>query len=313
VCRKSNAPREFDWNDLRAFLAVVRTGRLTVAARRLGLDHSTLSRRIVGLESALDVRLFDRLPTGYVLTSAGESLVAEAEHVESLMIRISSELSEAGTRMRGAVRLATPEGFGTYFFARHMRALARRHPEMTLELISNPGIVSLTKREADLAVTMSRPEKGPLRARKLLDYEYGLYGSCGYLRENGAPATRGDIARHRLIGYIPDLLPTPAHDYLKEITDKPSVDLKVSNILTQLSAALDGFGLCVLPCFMAVQHPELVRLLPGDIHFTRSYWIVAHSAMRGPARVRATMDFLLEIVERHRDQFRPSLLAQTDS
>ncbi|PLZ01512.1 LysR family transcriptional regulator [Burkholderia sp. WAC0059] len=313
MCKKSNVPREFDWNDLRAFLAVVRTGRLTVAALRLGIDHSTLSRRIVGLEEALDVRLFDRLPTGYVLTSAGESLVAEAEHVESLMIRIASQLPEEGARMRGAVRLATPEGFGTYFLARHVREFAEHHPEVTLEMISNPGIVSLTKREADIAVTMSRPEKGPLRARKLLDYEYGLYGSQAYLSRHPAPVERDDIRRHRLIGYIPDLLPTPAHDYLKEIIDDPSVDLQVSNILTQLSATLDGFGLCIVPCFMAAQHPELVRLLPGEVRFTRSYWLVTHSEMRAPARIRAMTTFLLESVETHRALFMPTYAAKAAS
>jgi len=310
MCKKSNASHEFDWNDLRAFLAVVRTGRLTVAALRLGIDHSTLSRRIVGLEQALDVRLFDRLPTGYVLTSAGESLVAEAEHVESRMIRIASQLSEAGERMRGSVRLATPEGLGTYFVARHLRSFAERHPEMTIELISNPGIVSLTKREADIAVTMSRPQKGPLRARRLLDYEYGLYASRTYLALRPAPATRAQITSHRLIGYIPDLLPTPAHDYLKEIVDDPVVDLQVSNVLTQLAATLDGFGLCVLPCFMASRHTNLVRLLPTEVCFTRSYWLVTHAEMRAPARIRATKDFLLEIVERHRALFLPTPRAQ---
>ncbi len=130
---------DFDWNDLRSFLAVVRAGRLTAAAQQLGIDHSTLSRRITALENALQVRLFDRMLTGYVLTEAGHSLVGEAERIEAVAIRISSELMDAKAQMSGPVRVATPEGFGTCFLAHHLPALAGRHPELALELIADPA------------------------------------------------------------------------------------------------------------------------------------------------------------------------------
>jgi DNA-binding transcriptional LysR family regulator len=306
VCENSRTSY-FDWDSLRSFLAVVRTGRLTAAALQLQVDHSTLSRRIVSLEEALQVKLFDRLPTGYVLTPAGERLAVEAEEVERVAIRISSELSEDGNRMTGSIRVATPEGFGNYFFAKRLRLFAERYPEVSLELIANPGDVSLTKRQADIAITMSRPESGPLRSQKLGDYEYGLYGSKSLLSELAPITCLDDVRFFRLIGYIPDLLPTPQHNYLQEIFNGRKADLQISNIVTQVNATLSGYGLCFLPCFMAVAHMELLRILPQEIQFTRSYWLVTHSAVRAPARVRAMKNLLHEMMETNRSLFLPTI------
>jgi len=258
------------------------------------------------LETALGAKLFDRLPTGYMLTPAGERLTIEAEEMERVAIRISSELSEDASRMTGSIRVGTPEGFGNYFLSKHLRIFCDRYPGVSLEWIANPAVVSLTKRQADIAVMMSRPESGPLKTQKLGDYEYGLYGSQSLL-STLAPISSLDHARAcRLIGYIPDLLPTPQHDYLREIFNGRKADLQVSNILTQTNATLEGHGLCLLPCFMAASHPELIRILADEIAFVRSYWLVTHSAMRAPARVRAMRDFLLERVETHRTLFLPS-------
>lgn len=305
MCANSRAPY-FDWDSLRSFLAVVRTGRLTAAALQLQVDHSTLSRRIVSLEEALKVKLFDRLPTGYVLTPAGERLAVEAEEMESVAIRISSELSEDANRMTGSIRLAMPEGFGNYFFAKRLRLFTERYPEVSLELIVNPGVVSLTKRQADIAVTMSRPESGPLRAQKLGDYEYGLYGSKSLLSRLAPITCLDDIRSYRHTGYIPDLLPTPQHNYLREIFSGREPDLQASNILTQINVTLEGYGLCILPCFMAVDHTELQRILPEQIRITRSYWLVTHSTVRAQARVTAMRDFLVAMMETNRSLFLPT-------
>jgi len=305
VCAYSNTS-QFDWNYLRSFLAIVRTGRLTAAALQMQVDHSTLSRRIASLESALQVRLFDRLPTGYVLTPAGERLVVEAEEIERAAIRISSELAEAARRMSGSIRLATPEGFGSYFLVQRLKEFASQYPEVTLEWIANPGVVSLTKRQADIAVTMSRPKTGPLRAKKLGDYEYGLYGSKSFLSGLKAIRSLDDARNYQLIGYIPDILPTPQHDYLQEVFSDREADLQISNIVTQLQATLEGCGLCILPCFMAVKHPDLTRILPDQIRITRSYWMVTHSDVRSPARIRAMQTFLVQAMEKNRSMFLPS-------
>jgi DNA-binding transcriptional LysR family regulator len=302
-CKDSYTVADFDWNDLRSFLAVARTGRLTVAALQLGIDHSTLSRRITALEKALATRLFDRQPTGYGLTRSGEQLMVEAEAIESLTLRITATVAEANAGVTGPVRIATPEGLGTYFLAGHLKHLAARYPGLRIELLANPAMVSLTKREADIAVTMSRPQQGRLRARRLLEYELGLYGSAAYLADLGEPATLDAVAGHRLIGYVPGLLPTPSHDYLKELFGTRPVDIAISNIVTQLQATVGGAGLCVLPCFMARAHGDLVRVLHGSVRVRRSYWLVMHAEMRAPALSRAVSSFLHELAQQHRSLF----------
>ena len=303
---KNPKTSDFDWSDLRSFLAVVRTGRLTVAARQLGIDHSTLSRRITSLETALKARLFDRLLTGYVLTEAGQGLVSGAERIEAAALRISSDLEDAKTAMTGPVRFATPEGFGTYFVAHHLHDLSQEHPGVTLELIADPSVVSLTKRQADLAVTMERPAAGPLRAQKLTDYEYGLYGTHELL--SGHTDADFDIKDFKLIGYIPDLLPTTAHNYLSKISGTRHADLRISNIITQMTATLSSYGLCVLPCFMAAQHGNLRRVLAERVCFTRSYWLVTHVDVRAPARAQAIVSFLQKLVRENRALFLPSFM-----
>lgn len=296
---------DFNWNDLRAFLAVARMQKLVLAARYLGIDHSTLSRRIGALEAQLKVQLFDRDTRGHSLTQAGLRLLDLVEGMEGLAIQIGSSVPAMDSALVGPLRLATPEGFGTVFLAPRLPQLTRDYPDLVLELIANPAVVSLPKREADLAVMMARPQKGRLQARKLTDYELGLYASRTYLSKAAQLETTADLARHRIIGYIDDLLPTEHHAYLREVSETARSDLRISNIMTQLRATLEGAGICILPCFMAVEHPSLVRLLPSEIAIRRAYWLVAHVNMRSPARARAVGDFLTRAASAARGAFLP--------
>lgn len=306
--RMCKNPYTFDlnWDDLRAFLAVARVGRLTVAARRVGLDHSTLSRRITALETSLRVPLFERSPAGYKITEAGERLAAEVQQMESAVIRIQTDVSVKGNSLAGPVRLTMPEGFSSNFFVRRLHQLPPGLAEIRIELIADPSIVSLTKREADIAIMMGRPTLGPLVSRKLCDYEYGLYCSRDYLQSHEAIHAASDIDRHFIIGYIPDLMPTPAHDYLRDYLPNRDADLQVSNILTQVDATCHGVGVALLPCFIAAHQPELVRLLPKEIIFRRSYFIVTHEEPRFRLRTERVKDFIVEQAEAYRGKFLPS-------
>lgn len=295
----------FDWNDLKAFLAVMRTGRLTVAAKSLRVEHSTLSRRINRLEHALDVKLFERMPAGYQPSSAAEDLVKQAETIESLMIGIQSRFTDQASELTGAVRIAGPEGFGTTYLASRLRRLNEIHPNLEIELIANPRVVSLPKREAEMAITNIRPQKGSLHAFKLTDYELGVYAAREYLSSRPAIVKKAQFDDHPFIGYIDDLLPTPAHDYLNEIGKSIEPRIRLSNILTQLAAAKGALGLCVLPCFMCREVPELVRVLGDEIKIHRSYWLVIHSDLRKIARIRAAADFIADTVCAERNLFLP--------
>ena len=303
---------EFDWNDLRAFLAVARDGRLTAAARRLRIDHSTLSRRLSGLEAALQTRLFERHASGYVPTAAGERLMAEAEAIESRAVTIRSLVSDRAPDVGGSVRIGSPEGFGTVFLSRRIGSMTARHPALDIELVANPRAVSLPKREADIVISNFQPVEGRLHARKLTDYELGLYASPAYLEQVGPITSVQGISAYDFIGYIDDYLPTPQHAYLQSLAGGIVPRNKASDVISQHAMTVAGVGLCVLPCFMVSGdtanvggNATLVRLLP-DFRLTRSYWLVVNSDMRDIGRVRATTTFIAEACRSARACFLPS-------
>lgn len=294
---------DFNWNDLRAFLAVARTGRLTAAAGRLGADHTTVARRIAALEAALGARLFDRSPQGYALTPHGERLLPHAEQIESLTLRAAGQVGEADQALTGAVRIGAPEGFGSYFLAPLMVKLAERHPELEIQLVAIPGVVSLSKREADVAITLSPPREGRLVSRKLTDYGLGLYAAPSYLEVRPPILTRADMAGHRFVGYIGDLLYAPELDYMQAPDVDIHVALQSSNLIAQMQATLAGAGLCVLPDFIARREPGLRRVLPRDVGLERSLWLVVHADLKALARIRAVMSIIVEGVRADRAAF----------
>jgi DNA-binding transcriptional LysR family regulator len=297
---------DFDWENLKAVLAVVRTGRLTAAAKRLRIDHSTLSRRICSLETALGTKLFDRRTGGYTLTREGELLIEEAESIENIAVRIQSRLDNTAPKLTGCIRIGIPEGFGTYFLAPRLSLLTGQHPELRVEVVASPSMFSLSKREADLAITMARPERGHLFARKLTDYELGLYASRGYLKAQGPIQSRAEITSHPWVGYIQDLMWTPELDYFKQLSCDIEPQIRISNVITQMMAVLGAVGLGMLPCFMAAREPELVRLLADEVRIFRSYWMVTHADVRELARVRTAVDFIVDRVQAEHEVFLPA-------
>jgi DNA-binding transcriptional LysR family regulator len=295
--------RKFDWDDLQAFLAVARAGRLTVAAQQMGVDHSTLSRRVAALERALGVMLFERRSVGFTLTPEGEQLLGDAESMETLAIRMRSRPGDASRGLTGTVRIGTPEGFGTYFLAPRIMGLAASHPELDIELVANPRHFSLSRREADLAVSMERPSQGRVYAHKLVDYALGVYAARAYLDAHAAIRAKRDLTAHRWVGYVEDLMWTSELDYLPQIAPALAPRIRISNVISQLTALIGGAGLGVLPHFMARTVPELVRVLPGKIRLLRSYWLVTHADTRDLARVKLAADFIREEASRAARRF----------
>jgi DNA-binding transcriptional LysR family regulator len=295
----------FDWDDLRFFLAVARAGRLTVAARRLGADHATVSRRISALESALKAKLFERRPQGYALTEHGERLLAKAETMETQALAVSSEIGGADLALSGIVRIGTPDGFGTMFLAPRAGGFAGQYPDLEIQIVAMPRLLSLSKREADVAISLAPPKEGKIVARKLTDYKLGLYAVQDYLDRHPAIGSPEDLHAHEMIGYIDDLIFTPELDYLDEVSKGLRPRLQSSNLVAQLQATLTGAGICVLPNFMAVQDERLVPVLPERVSIVRSFWLIVHSDLKEVARIRATMDFLVREVRAARTLFMP--------
>ncbi len=292
-----------DWDNLRIFLAVMRDRSLLGAARKLGIDHTTAARRLSVLEAAVGARLFDRSPRGVEPTSAGLALLSHAENIERDVIAATTRIAEADPSVSGTVRLATPEAFGTSFVAPAVHRLHERHPRLQIELAPESRAVSLSKREADVAIALRPPPGGRLVARRLVDYRLGLYASRGYLAGLGAAVDLAMLGVHPFVGYVDELIDLPDLRYLEQIAPTARTVFRSSSISAQQAAVAAGLGLGVLHVFTAETDARLVRLLPDQIEVIRSYWLILHADQQRLPRVRAVIEFLDELVAENRSQF----------
>ena len=288
-----------NWDDVRIFLAVARAGQILGAARRLGLNHSTVARRLTALETALRSQLMQRRTTGTVLTRAGEDFLLAAERMEAEMLAARASVGDAAVSVSGTVRIGTPDGFGVAYLAPRLGALVERHANLAIQLVPVPRSFSLSRREADIAITTERPTEGRLVAQKLVDYTLGLYAARGYAEKNGLPRTVAELAAHRLVGYVPDLVINPSLDYAGEFSADWAPRFMISSALGQAEAVRSGAGIGILHAFVAGAMPELVPVeaIPS---VRRAYWLVYHESMRGLTRIKAVSDFVVQVVERDR-------------
>lgn len=292
-----------DWTDLQAFLAIARAGRLASAGKAMGLDATTMSRRLRRLEARLATTLFEQTREGQVLTEAGEALLAKVEAMALAAQDIGESAGTAG--LAGTLRISVSEGFGSWFLPRHVTEFARAHPGLTLDLVATSGFLSLSKREADIAVMLSRPKAGPVIAGKLSDYALRLYASAAYLERHGTPTRAEDLeSGHSLIGYIPDLLYAPELNYLDEIHPGLAPRLRSSSINAQQGLLTEGAGIGVLPCFIGDASPGLAPILP-ECRITRSFWLVTHQDTHQLARVRAGKEWLVATAQADRARLLP--------
>jgi len=291
-----------DWDDLRLFLAVARAGRMAGAGRRLGLDHSTIARRLTRLEGVVGSRLLDRGPRGVELTEAGQKLVDHAERMEGEVVAATGMLGGRDARISGAVRLATPEAFGTYLVAPNAHRLYQAYPDLRLELAPESQLVSLANRDADAAIMLNRPASGPIVARHLIDYRLGLYASRAYLDAHG-PIRVDQLSDHPFAWYIDARIDIPELRFLSEVSVDAIPVFRSTSIAAQHAAVTGGLGLGVLHLFAADDDPELVRVLPETVEITRSYWLAIHADQQRLPRVRAVVDFLSDIVDKARLRF----------
>lgn len=290
-----------NWDDARIFLAIARHGQILGAAKALNLNHATVARRLTALETALGSTLFRRKTNGTELTQQGLKFLEFAEFMESASLA-ATEAAGADSAIEGTVRIGAPDGFGVGFLAPRLGELVERHKGLLVELVPVPRAFSLSRREADIAVTLERPREGRLVARKLTDYRLGLYASRRYLDAYGTPRTTADLAAHRLVGYVEDLLYTATLDYTAEFLKDWRSMIAVSSAMGQTEAVRAGAGIGILHDFMARRDDTLVPVLP-DQTLTRSYWTVVHEDLRSLRRVALVADFLVEVVARERAMF----------
>lgn len=290
-----------NWDDVRIFLAVARHGQILGAARSLGLNHATVARRLNALETALGSTLFTRKTNGSDLSGPGERFLIHAEAMESAMLA-ASQSAGADSAIEGIVRVGAPDGFGVAFLAPRIGQLTERHQGLRIELVPVPRAFSLSRREADIAVTLERPREGRLVARKLTDYRLGLYAAQAYLDRHGTPQVLADLASHHLVGYVDDLLFSASLDYTGAFLPDWRSTLAVSTAMGQTEAVRAGAGIGILHGFMAEGDPNLVPVLSAH-SLTRAYWTVVHEDLRTLRRVTIVAEFLAEIVGKDRAIF----------
>lgn len=292
-----------NWEDARLFIAVARAGQMLAAARTLGIDQATLSRRMASLERTLATNLLVRHNAGCHLTEDGEALLASLEQAETAFIQAQSHFSAVGGRISGALRIGAPDGFGVSFLAPRLVEFAEQHPGITIQLVPVPQVFSLSKREADIAVMVGRPEDGRLIAQKLTDYTLRLYAGRNYAQVRDLPQSPDDLARHRLVGYVDDLIFAPSLNFNRDFWSGWRSNIEISSAIGQVEAVRSGIGIGVLHDYLAAGYDDLVPVLP-NLSVKRSYWVVYHESLRDLARVSAGVAFLNEVVRRERQCFR---------
>jgi DNA-binding transcriptional LysR family regulator len=288
-------------DDLRFFLQVARRGRLVAAAEPLGVDHTTVSRRVSRLERELGRRLFHRTATGWTLTDAGRRLLPHAEAVDAAVhAAASEEAPDAQGRLAGTVRIATPEGFGAFLLVPGLGALRTRHPELTVQVVTSTQSVPLGTREFDVAVTVDEPVSRQLHHRVLTPYQLRLYATPGYLAGHPPVRGRADLREHSLIWYVDDLLDVAPLRMLNEVLPGQPVAVQSNAVSAHWQAAAAGLGVALLHRYVGDQDPRLVPVLPDQVTVDRRYWLAVPRELLRHQRVRAVCDLLDELVTARR-------------
>jgi DNA-binding transcriptional LysR family regulator len=290
----------FDWDDLRTVLAVARAGGLASAATRLGVNQSTVFRRVNRLEAKLAVRLFERLPKGYVATVEGERLLATAERMESEANALDRAIAGNDCRLTGLLRITSSETTAQRILTRHLAAFRTRHPGIEIELIVENRVLSLTRREADIALRPTRPSESELFGRKLADIAWAIYGSLDYLAAHGRPPDASALADHMLVGWDEPQTYGAVTRWLATMAAGKRPAYRSNSLLNQLAAVREGIGLAALPCFLGDGEAGLARVVGPIPELARELWLVTHDDLRRTARIEAFFAMMAAAIKEDR-------------
>lgn len=282
----------FDWNDLRYFLAVARAGTISHAGRMTASDHATVARRITALETALETQLFIRNARGYTLTRQGERLLETAGRIETETGKLEERLGGRNQGISGIVKISALEGIGNFFLASRLSAFASKHRRLSVELLTIQQILAMSRRDTDIVITLSPPDTRKFIQEKLTDYRLFVYGTRDYLASKPPITSAQDLKRHDFTGYIDELVFTRGLDYLTELESSLRARMQCSSLHAQMEAACAGYGLCILPAFIASTKPELVPVRPRNISLLRSYWTAVHADIATTTNVRLALSFI---------------------
>jgi DNA-binding transcriptional LysR family regulator len=301
-CAKINS---MNLEDLRYFLALTRYGKLAVAAQRLGVEHTTIRRRVSALEKDLGTRLFDKTPGGWILTTAGRRLLPYAQRIESESDSAHAAISDRKHSPQGTVRIVATDGFGGTVIAPGLARLRNEHPAIEIELVTTSHLLSYGVGEFDIAVTLHRPERPGFKMMHLCDYDLRLYASPEYLA--GHPPITGpeDLAVHDIVWFVESLLDLPELQSAQDLAAKANIVFRTTNLFAQLEAAANGVGMALIPCFLAHNDPRLRPVLHAQIRAQRSFWMIVPARLLNTERVTTVCDHLEETARRETPRLVP--------
>ena len=290
--------RALAWDDLLYVLAIGRAGSLSGAARALGVNHATVYRRVGKIEEQLAVRLFDRQRDGYAPTAAGEAMIALAEEMDERVVGLERRLAGEDMRPSGTLRVTTTETFiGT--LVPMLARFCAEYPEIDVELVTGNQMLNLSRRDADVAIRPTMRPDQTLVGRKLAALAFAVYGSREYVAAIG-----GDLSRaQRWVGFDEALSHLSACAWLRDNVAPERVAFRSTSFLAIVEAVAQGFGMGVLPCYLADERPKLVRCSDLLSEVATDLWLLVHDDIRHAARVRAFVDFIVLAIQ----AIRPSL------
>lgn len=291
----------FDWDDLRYLIAVSRAGTLAAAARELGVQHTTVARRVAALEEGLGVPLIVKGGERIALTDAGRDILTHAQAMKGIADSIQRGAKSSEEHIAGVVRVTLPETLAGYL-VRHLPELRARHAELIVNVLADVRPYDLLGGEADIAVRLHPKGEGDLVERKLGVVAWSIYASSSYIRERGRPEQLADYARHDLIGFEGALAASPGGAWFREHLPDAKFTMRGNGLLSIFNATLLGVGVTLLPCFMADPEPTLERLTTAAFSNRRIRVLVPADLARVP-RVRAVFDFLAETFTRDETLF----------
>lgn len=284
-------------DDLAYFLQLARHQRLTQAGHALGVNHTTVARRIAKLETGLGTRLFDRRSSGWDLTGAGEKLLSYAETIEDALVAASNLSNEADAPLSGSVRIVTPDGFGAFVLAPNLGPMREKHPDLTIEIMTSSQKSSFTTREFDIAVVLLEPPGRVVWSQPLLPYTLGLYASRRYLDNHPKIHSAEDLHDHTLIFYVDEALDIDPLRIMAEILPNHTAKIQINNMTGHWKATAAGLGIAPLPTYLGDADEGLVRVLPGEVEVQRMYWMVVPRGLMRLPRIRAAAEFIQSIAK----------------
>jgi DNA-binding transcriptional LysR family regulator len=291
-------------DDLRLLLALARTGRMGTAGASLGLDHTTVSRRIKRLEKSLNASLITRGSDGWELTVLGQKVAESASPIDGVVERVRDAASGADASLRGTVRVAAPDGFGVSFVAPAIAAVLREHPGISTELVTSTRPLSSRGAGFDMTVSIGVPQTGRLATELLTPYSLALYASQDYLDSHHPIRGLDDLSGHLLIFYVDALLSVAELDLTRNFAGL-RVGFASTNVLAQVAVTRASAGIGLLPCFLAEGYSDLIRVLPTDVRFELNFSLSVRPQSRDSEAVMVIREALLKEIASRESELVP--------